>query len=685
MTFKSVRLSVGLESHQIAAMRNRDYWRDDWESICDDRTLFGIRLADDDWEFPRALAPRAVGSKLVVSFRARLPEGLLDSEVEAYVRRMKRLARVYASFAADVVSTRRSTARHDSRRRKSLSVHSVASHLRCMLRIASALSERWIHDHGDCPDGPRIFSLDRRAFETAFPSPSSVIRTVMDRLHDLGRIGLIDDAPAFFLGRTAGGWQSGNSEVRPPRSKDQNVYTPLPDRTLTRVLGASIYYSNLSSQTVAVFQELSCVSGPKVSARRKEHFQKLARAGGPLFSDLRYPFRFGKQPLLKLEDVGASAVPKLLTLIQAFHLTIIAFCTGMRPGELDTLKRKALRQARWGFIMEGAVTKQSDQLEGTPRDWPLPDRAVEAFHRQCQIADALDPGGESLWVPVTGYDVAQTTVPFTERLPDLLGKLVSDDPETAQELERVHTYRFRPTVARLVALSVQGGAHAVSTVFGHRDIEQTMGYYRARGDFEEELTQAMKDVARALGEEILKDFEGGDAPALTKAYVGRLLGAATEAAGAPVDGYRALGTESLNEAKQMLGEAAHVVRPGVLCTARGSFRGACSSRPDEREPANCVSSCRFRLELSESLRERASRAEWHLEQLATLDSSDVFRVHFSRSALIDAIAGFEGPLARYKDDPRVLAIVERISPSEVVHLSDTARRTIVSISGGRDA
>lgn len=651
------------------AQHQVNVWRDPWPALVARPGLFGNRFESDIWIVPQHLAPRIEKTKLRIDFGAAIPLDWPDPEsAVAVVRRLKRIAYLVA-----VSGTERLAGIGDSksrRRTQTISASTWSAYMRAYIVAA-----RYALSHGlassvpdDCPDGTPLFSslsiadIERMAAEALQVIPEALARLV--RVREAGRI---SDAPQQSFTHKRGG------------TKDQNATMPLEDAHLTAVIEAALFLSDLSSRVTQVVMRLKDVpaGGRQAIAMRKILVQDAAQIIGARdltgYTIARTSTRDPVRSLAEIQE-PAVVVPQLFMISQTATAMIVAFATGMRPYELDALRRDCLEQTAIGTVLAGNAFKGGDEVQGVLRHWPLPRRAVEAIRRQQAIADCLEPGGDSLWCarPLGRVKTEPVSRQFTahfRQIVDATGTVPWGD-------EPIYEYRIRTSVARLIALSIQGGPHAVSAVYGHDDIAQTKGYYRARGDFEQEMSRVTRDVRRAVGERLILEAKESTLPPRTASMVERTLDLVRDVAGVPKNGPRSLGTEDMAEAALIIGGDATVVRPGVLCTARGRFQGLCSQTVGQREPANCTLGCRFRFETAAALDDRRRRLAWHLDKIDGLDPSDLMRLAFHETGVIEAISGLEGEVNSYAGDLRLRRLVGNLSPEKIASFSEPARNVI---------
>ncbi|WP_417729585.1 hypothetical protein [Roseovarius sp.] len=672
---RTIRLEHVLKDNTKDLAFGLDAWRTDWSDLVADRAFFGIDMDDDVWRFPDALFRRKTTDALRrIDFCRVLPEAWLrnDTRSETLLRRVKRMVRVLA--VSGLSSTRKTSAKGTSSVSRAMGALTLVTTAQDLLSAVKALVEEGLIDFtrsDDCPDGGPIFShLDEADFKIAWEAGGKHFRAAFNRLCDVRDRGLLDDWVSFAR----------PMEVRPTRS-GANATEVYDDAYFTDIIQAALEWSAIGADIGSIVQNISGIDsdGMVASALADARRKVLSEYRGQTFSArtiFAYQTLFADGPLENLVDTSrpVDALVRVFNTVQVSNALLLTVATGMRPAELDDLPRDCLAEGPVGPILKGAAFKTADEPHGDPRDWPLPSRAVEMLRRQIALADIVDPDGLYLWVdPPMGHG-QDKDIPVSVRMRDTYRCLCGPDGVPFAVRGAVTVYRTRTSIARLLALSVQGGPHILYTVYGHRNIEETMGYYRARGDFEQELSETIDAVSTALGEDLISQFDDGELPARTARLVQTTLDTLSEAPSLR-NGPDATGYDRLADAARILGTGVELVRPGVLCTARGTGRGACADASGLREPANCTDGCRYRFETAIALQDRKIRAEAHLAELAKLDRSDVFRYRFARDGLLAALGSFEGVLGPYRTDARVREVFSLFDEDEIYVLCENHRIT----------
>jgi integrase len=686
-----------------------DLWTAPWEAISSISVVNPVGMEPDVWDLPEERFPANVRPSVrQIDFGKIRQSGTLStSEEKGVIRRAKRMVMLLAL---------RDAVRSGVTLYKPMSASSLAGAGRELVRqIRRRL------DHGPalirtdaCPDGLALFSdlgrdwwLDSGTYHTA---------TLLGRLRAITPEDALDDRPVEKIASAA--------DVKADRGLG-NETQPYEDEHLTEILGSAFEFSRIGDDLIDLMQvdqqPISSSSRRGRVAERLERF--LAYRGRVLGKGYRFlmspgPMVTGNSgsgawsPVWLFDDIISPGVAlrRLAALAQAANAHLVSFGAGMRPEELNVLTRGCLvcTKPEQGVI-RGYRLKDSDAPMGEPRDWPLPTLAVEALQRQERLVKALNPGGEGLW-SLVGHRAPAKSTPVTHSVSLSFGGLLNEEGVQLDRGEPFNLKRIRASVARLVALSTQGGAGVLYDVFGHDRMETTMGYMRAKGDLAEEIHEIEDRMRRArIATEVIgarsDQLSGGSAPFVrellemnTSAQSGQMSSPGVDApnsisslmaggsdeeaetlkhdeAGAPQDGVHLTGAEDISVAAEIL-SSAQLVRPGVLCRAVGRFRGACSDQPSVRDVANCAPGCIHRLETSAAIEERRRTLLWHLE---ALDTSEVrenpFQASFSRSGALTAFGTGQGVEDLMGDD-RLMALLTGASASERAGWASEVRKKI---------
>ncbi len=293
----------------------------------------------------------------------------------------------------------------------------------------------------------------------------------------------------------------------------------------------------------------------------------------------------------------------LLHLLQVAHFFIFALSIGGRLGEVLSLQPDCLVEGTQPgeATVQGRTYKLVFENEGEMRDWPLPAVGVEVIRQQIVLGELLNTlqsdksmvskrssGYKCIWVSsnpksaVPSFSCQLQMLVRTLRLRPWLG---DGSP---------HSHRFRKTIARLIALTIDGGAPKIlMDLFGHKAIEMSLHYMLADRKLQTELVEVIRAQKIMLAEGMLQT-SGHGGPAAPR------IAQALEAEKMRI---KALGkvftAGDLTEFATLLtdgGKAWMLVRPGVVCTKSQGEVGPCNKRRGTPEPSSCQSYCGHRLE-----------------------------------------------------------------------------------------
>jgi len=248
---------------------------------------------------------------------------------------------------------------------------------------------------------------------------------------------------------------------------------------------------------------------------------------------------------------------------------------------------------------EGKTYKLVRANHGRGRDFPAPKIALFAARQQIrlagiakQLADPTDPDslGKHLWVVIRTFGGGEKGAPtdhWNKSLDALvktfgLGSLLdSDNP-------RVHTLRFRKTLARLVALTMVNATMILMDCFGHDDPETTLlSYILSDKRIHADVIRIQKELVILLAIDAIKEADTLGGPGgenVRREVTQRLVVLQKEKLG-PQDIYE------LAEDMTLGGRMWAVVTPGILCTLPPGSGGPCSKKQGGRDTANCRPGC----------------------------------------------------------------------------------------------
>ena len=382
-----------------------------------------------------------------------------------------------------------------------------------------------------------------------------------------------------------------------------------------------------------------------------------------------------------------------------------AFVTGIRDRELTALPFNPLVALDGsGNVYDqlmGYDLKTSDEITGDMRDWPLPKIAVKIVHG----TQALHKARQTL---------LRTPLPdhlfcWNPHAPISVVRLLCDERGYRGPRDGI-VKRMRPSSAQLVA-DVSRSPLAVQRVLGHSTIEAGIGYRKSRPDAEylELIEKGTLAHDRAIGSKMVSTVTTDGATermtrgivrmgidrVATMEFYNPKAAVAAKRLQSRIDEVR---PTHFSEIYEMLGEDRYMVdefigenvaqpRPYQFCTATkggANFSGACSKTDNVVNASKCKSYCPYNFEALASL---DLRAEWVEKELDrghfSRDDIDTSHPLFYGSAMkiLDWINGFEGPLAPYREDLRILSIMKRIAhDTELLNVfRGEARRTMITL------
>lgn len=611
------------------------------------------RVQDDEWLMPTGWCPpnRWDRSERLIDFDRAVPPGWDTAAAEGLKRRLKRMAlldwvvplriggRGVISSPPVPVSWAKKTRGLIAAARHAVETYKPAAEKARKTRKSS------------CPDGPTIFALlSPEDFIDLKNSHSSWSHQSTARLNGLFASGFMDDRPA--------------KDVTPEKiakRQGSKADQPLSDAAFTEIIRAALWLRALTEEVLTAYLRVKEITTTPeggrqtrlVTAHRLAIVQAWSpagsRPGAPLPYALRLHGAFHRAFPLKGSDFHA--LEDLLALCQTANVILTFGSTGMRIGEAVSLRPDALRWDGIRCYIDGPSYKTNDGAQGQPRSWPLPQITADAFERQRKVQGAL-ARTDFLWVTPQG-EKSMTGVPKLDNHVAKFGDaiLMPDGRKLSDIDGKVSPHRFRYTVTRLAALSLEGVTQIIFDVLGHDDQEVALGYIHRDPEILEDIDKVRREVSAVRAKEVFdrSDELGGKAAEFVRKVKAEMLAR---------PGQKELDTENMLEAANILG-ACEVVRPGVLCTAQPLERGACSSNLGIRDFAACSTSCLHRLELAFQRVDRRKKLDFMLNKIV---GAELFDRAFLHNQILANLQPFPDLIDEFASDPRLRAALVDCDP-----------------------
>ena len=684
-------------------------------------TVYNITLCDDVWRFPQRLF-RPLSNKRectrTVDFR-KLRLTIPGADVDGIVRRAKRMGWLYLHAPSDALR----------------SVTTIVGRLRDFVAIIRLLAQSRAFKHlpGDpCPDGPMFFGeLTQESFDQAIPVGKSVRNGVI-LLDDLP--GEIRDQLHFDVETYGDFWDKRAKERNAKQGKHAKAVSlsAVDDLNLSKLLAvcdALRQYSNLletiwnwlMSRRVRPMKTRKHMDAnysykPPRSAKTirrtfqtqvfQSNQQNWLAAGLIIDNDgtLALPVYSHKDLVYRTvwDLLNRDAIKTFINHIHFCNGIFLAFLIALRSQELTALPFEPLKPNDGGTsshdYIVGREFKTNDQLNGITRDWPLP-RAATNLVVGTQELLRLQARVRGTDIPEFLFDLAQNiSLPF--------GKMLTREVGYTGPTDNL-LKRMRPSSAQWVA-DISRSPLAVRTVLGHATLEESFGYIHGRPDdeYRDMVEQSKRVRDREIGKEMIAAVGGkGATEWMTRGVikmgvdqiVALKLGDAVTAERArdlqaKIDMIKPAHFSEIYELigedrwriDEFIGEGIAQPRPYQFCTAKKGgvhFSGACSTSANTTNPKNCKPYCPYNFETFASLELRADWVEkelsrGHFDGIEVNTEDPIF--YNSAMKILDWVWSFQGPLARFKSDVRLLNVMERLAHDvDLVRLfKGEARRTL---------
>ena len=428
---------------------------------------------------------------------------------------------------------------------------------------------------------------------------------------------------------------------------DQRTWQPLPDEFTAQFGKRALWYMKaLGPQLLDCYEaciELGRKNGRAPSLRSIDELsedsrrQTLGHIRTQLVRDWRWQDSSGKELLRlpfaidaktrvneprKAKESGESVflpfcwpprtwgdLVMLVGLLQTCHAWLLMLASGPRNSTIVSYTVDSLKESLAGPRVEGLLKKSTQQWGGKKRDWPVPRRLVSTFEQQVRLAHAVrtlaapgnpDSLGDSLWVQVGTGGKGKVGLPLynLNASLDAAVKAFGLRGLLGSEFPRLHTHRFRKTLARVIALALTSAQTVLMDVFGHDDPDMTLGYMLSDRTIVADALQVQREMVVLMAVDAIENAAtvGGPVGDRIRESKNRILKASGKSRLEPKDVYELADKETFG------GRIWRQVMPGVICTVPHLDTGPCGEAKGVRtDPTNCQAGCRHQLLLAEHL------------------------------------------------------------------------------------
>jgi len=309
-----------------------------------------------------------------------------------------------------------------------------------------------------------------------------------------------------------------------------------------------------------------------------------------------------------------------VSVLQNCHAWLLCLLNGPRASSVFSLQEDCLQtQSDGSCRLSGMQYKTRAGRMGRARDWPVPALLVQALQQQIllsklikQLARPDDPTslGTHIFVAMNKTVFGQELKTINSNLTLLATRF--DLLHLLEKGERVHTHRFRKTIARLIALSLTSAQTILMDLFGHADPEMSLRRYILSDKL---ILADVQRVQRELVVLLAKDAVdtadelGGKMGDRVRQAVAEYKRVERKSELDPKDAFELAEILTLN------GSSWAVVMPGIICALPVGATGPCAQRQGGRDPANCQAGCDHQLLLAFNKTECADNVEWIMANL----------------------------------------------------------------------
>ncbi len=479
-------------------------------------------------------------------------------------------------------------------------------------------------------------------------------RTLFLSLGYLHRQGYIWDCPASLP--LDGKYERNRKNEPSPKNlrESSNQWLPLPDEFTGQCGQRALWILTTLGPTLldlfdAVLQLdreiLSSDSFGKSLSRRNEKIVELIREwtwsdpNGTAIASVPFSLHMKRKvrPSIAAKDAQLPAyedftwpprtlgeVTQLVSTLQSCHLWLLLLASGPRASTVLGYDTNCLVRSSDGLRLEAKLYKTAEQRTGRNRDWPAPPIVVKTIEQQVRLAELVKSSnraspeavGNHLWVQThrTHQNKGGVGAPM-KHINDPLEALVrvfglrhlldSANP-------RVHSHRFRKTLARIVALTLTNAQMILMDCFGHDDPEMTLRrYILSDPAIVADVERVQRELVILMAKEAIESADdlGGAMGQGVRDARAKYLRVHRKSSLDPQDVYE------LAEALTMQGRDWVAVMPGVICTLPVGFTGPCAAHQGGRNPANCQPGCSNQLLLAYNKSECDDMVRYIVEQL----------------------------------------------------------------------
>lgn len=484
-----------------------------------------------------------------------------------------------------------------------------------------------------------------------------------------------------------------------PKEESSNPYLPLPDEYMAKMGGRVLWIvRDLGPNLIALAEALSefginCFKGQMFKVRLQRYLTLNVfrdRDGRPI---IQPPFRFefgnlqGTDWLLR-ENVRDNHewpprnwldIQALMVTLQSSQLWIALLAMAGRVQEVLTLRRDCIEPCHNGETnVTGKTYKLSKNLAGEARKWPAPAILVDALAQQVQLVracekiermrDGIDEDSEivqaeseHLWASLgTGANArADEQLKDVNHALNKLAKRLGMEPRPSGR--KLHSHRFRKTIARLAALAIVDSPRVLMQLFGHRDIAMTLHYILTDKALQLEIERIAQELRIMRCHDVIEDIHTSMHSVGAPSFGGHGGGAAphmvesikTQEEQLYRQG-RLWDADSAYDLAAILtnnGQYFRLVKPGVLCTK--------PSR--EASPCKCGSDCENRIEDKTARRDVTVIVPILIKQgQLALEENRLLLVANIVEQLEEELARFDDICALWSTNPELIALREAL-------------------------
>ncbi len=352
-------------------------------------------------------------------------------------------------------------------------------------------------------------------------------------------------------------------------------------------------------------------------------------------------------------------VIRLCKILQACHAWILLLASGPRVSTLLSYTSSSYTESFGVARVEAHLYKTQQAISGRLRDWPAPPRVAQALKQQIRLAalartmsdpNSVQDDDRQIWLMLRSSRLSRLGDPLAGLNKDLDGLVHTFKLAHLLDGRRLHSHRFRKTLARIIALALTDAQLILMDCFGHDDPQMTLGYMTADKAIIGDALRMQRELVVLMARDAIlsPDELGGPVASKVREAKASFLRVRRKSCLDPNDAFE------LAESLTADGRTWAIVMPGVICTLPMGITGPCGLRQGGRDPGHCQSGCGHQLLLARHKTECHDTVEFIVEQLQRAVDIDSITVTMWQGQLRNWLYRWDEVYQAWADHPMVI-------------------------------